>query len=608
MKRFVLLLVIMLCELGIAVGAEVERPAKVDPWVREATADGATAEYMVFLADQADLRKAAGLKSKTEKAQLVYDALTKVASRTQRPLLKILRSAGVPHRAFWVANMIWVQGDAALAETLAKRSDVARIHANPKVGFSLPATRRAQLRSAQAIEPNLLQLAIPLVFWEAGVRGAGVVFAGQDTGYDWDHPALKHQYRGWDGTTADHNYNWHDAIHAGGGVCGPDASEPCDDSAHGTHTMGTMVGDDGDANQIGVAPAARWIGCRNMDRGYGTPATYSECFEWFLAPTDLNGQNPRPDLAPHVINNSWSCPPVEGCTDPDVLRTVVNNVRAAGIFVAVSAGNSGSGCSSVVTPAAIYDASVTVGSVGSGFAASGFSSRGPVTIDGSGRLKPDLSAPGERIRSSIPGGGYGLSSGTSMASPHVAGMTALLMSAEPCLLGDVDATEAYLKSTTVVLTTTQVCGEISGEESPNNTYGYGSIFSSMPSPTACGAPVGGGAGGIEGGYAVCQNRSGRRSAAVAALDNALAWDCEAAGLDLSPRDRVVIRIHGVASGDTLAGTLTGMVGRSATCRNLTTGQSRRLRLTGGNAWNCSDKGLLAQPGDLVLQTIVGVAD
>ena len=83
----------------------------------------------------------------------------------------------------------------------------------------------------------------------------------------WTHGALKPKYRGWDGVTADHNFNWHDAIHSGGGSCGPDTVAPCDDSGHGTHTAGTTVGDDGGANQVGVAPGAKWIGCRNMNVG-----------------------------------------------------------------------------------------------------------------------------------------------------------------------------------------------------------------------------------------------------------------------------------------------------------------------------------------------------
>ena len=170
--------------------------------------------------------------------------------------------------------------------------------------------------------------------------------------------------------------------------------------------MGTMVGDGGAGNQIGVAPGARWIGCRNMDQGAGTPATYTECFQWFLAPTDSGGSNPDPSKAPHVINNSWLCPASEGCTDPNVLRTVVENVRAAGIVVVVSAGNSGSRCESISDPPGIYDASLTVGATDSFDLIAGFSSRGPVTSDGSNRLKPDVSAPGVNVRSSVPADGY----------------------------------------------------------------------------------------------------------------------------------------------------------------------------------------------------------
>ena len=90
-------------------------------------------------------------------------------------------------------------------------------------------------------------------------------------------------------------------------------------------------------------------------RGNGTPATYIECIQFFLAPTDLNGQNPNPaPCGPHVMNNSWGCPVSEGCTRDT--GTMVNNTRCAGIFVEVSAGNSGSGCSTVSDPPSIYEA------------------------------------------------------------------------------------------------------------------------------------------------------------------------------------------------------------------------------------------------------------
>jgi subtilisin family serine protease len=159
--------------------------------------------------------------------------------------------------------------------------------------------------------------------WALGHTGQGIVVAGADTGIRWTHEALINQYRGWNGTTADHNYNWHDAIHILDPIdpCGPDSDEPCDGHDHGTHTVGTAVGGAG-ANQIGVAPGADWIGCRNMFAsgvGIGVDfiSTYAECFQFFIAPTDLSGENPDPSKRPHVIVNSWGCP--EGCA-PNSLK------------------------------------------------------------------------------------------------------------------------------------------------------------------------------------------------------------------------------------------------------------------------------------------------
>ncbi len=303
-----------------------------------------------------------------------------------------------------------------------------------------------------------------------------MVIGGQDTGYDWDHPALKNHYRGWDGQDLNNDYSWHDAIHSGGGVCGADSPVPCDDYGHGTHTMGIMVGDDGVNNKIGVAPGAKWIGCRNMDQGVGTPLTYIECFQWFIAPTAGDGNNPDPSMAPDIINNSWSCPQSEGCTDPEILRAAVEAVRAAGILTIQSAGNSGPQCATISTPAAIYDASFTVGATTNSDQIAGFSSRGPVTVDGSQRAKPDVAAPGSAIRSSCPGGdGYTSLSGTSMASPHVAGLAALIISASPDLAGQVGRLELIMAASAVSRTSAQDCPGLPGDQIPNAAYGYGRI-------------------------------------------------------------------------------------------------------------------------------------
>ena len=451
--------------------------AKVDDWVLTSSESGET-EFLLYLTEQADLSGAEELITKHEKGSYVFAELTKAAVRTQKPLLAALSTMGVEHRSYWIANMIWVQGDLKIVDTLAKRNDVAHIYANPSVHLDLPIISPYQegeftQNTPSTVEWNISKVGAPQV-WDAGYTGNGVVIGGQDTGYDWDHPALKNQYRGWNGTAADHNYNWHDAIHYGDGICEPDSPEPCDDYGHGTHTMGTMVGDDGGVNQIGMAPGARWIGCRNMYEGDGTPARYIECFEWFIAPTKLDGTNPNPDLAPDVINNSWYCDPDEGCDDWDSLLPVVNNTRAAGIVVVVSAGNTGTyGCGSVDYPPAIYDSSFSVGATDSSDKITNFSSRGPA--DHTNLLKPDISAPGQGIRSSERGGGYGSMSGTSMAAPHVSGLVALLLSARPYLTGQVEAIETQIERTALPRTTLENCGGVPGSQIPNNTYGWGRI-------------------------------------------------------------------------------------------------------------------------------------
>src|SRR5438094_414483 len=240
---------------------------KIAPWVMEHTANGQQAEFFVVLADQADLSGAAALPTKNEKGRYVYDALWSKSQATQGPVLQWLSERGLEYQSFYIVNAILVKGSREIAEALAARSDVARVEGNPHIQNSLPQPGPAADASSQpgAIEPGINYTHAPQV-WALGFNGQNIVVASADTGQRWTHNALKPHYRGWNGVTADHNYNWHDSIHSSvGNPCGNNAQQPCDDFFHGTHTTGTAIGDDGGSNQIGMAPGAKWIGCRNMD-------------------------------------------------------------------------------------------------------------------------------------------------------------------------------------------------------------------------------------------------------------------------------------------------------------------------------------------------------
>jgi len=470
-------------------GNPVNVANKIAQWVVAQTANGQQAEFFVVLADQADLSGAAALRSKNEKGRFVHDALWNKSQTTQRAILRWLREHGVEHRSFYIVNAILVKGTRAIAETLARLPDVARIEGNPQVQNVLPqpvapVESPSQPKTPQTIEPGINYTHAPDV-WALGFRGQGITVAGADTGQRWTHNALKPHYRGWDGQNADHDYNWHDSIHDSvGNPCGNDSLEPCDDYGHGTHTIGTVVGDDGAGNQIGMAPGAKWIGCRNMDQGNGTPARYIECMEFFLAPYPVNG-NPNqgdPLKAPDVTSNSWVCPPSEGCS-ANTLQAAVEAQAAAGIMMVAGAGNDGPNCSTVMYPPAIYAASYTVGALSTGTdTIAGFSSRGPVTIDGSNRIKPDITAPGTNTRSSYntSDNAYASLSGTSMATPHIAGAMALLWCARPDLRHNIAGSRTVLDNAAHFISSA-LCGD---PGPPNNVYGWGrvDISAAVPAP------------------------------------------------------------------------------------------------------------------------------
>ncbi|WP_322822007.1 S8 family serine peptidase [Chloroflexus sp.] len=443
---------------------------RVDPDLQAALHDGKT-RFLVFFADRPDLGPAFLIRNWEERGEYVYRTLTAHAERSQRAVRSMLDAAGVRYKSLWIVNALLVEGDAALANALAAHTDVAMLMADHQLQMAPPATTTAVSCSATANNVcwNIARIGADRVWREFGVTGRGITVANIDSGVQYTHPALVNQYRGNLGSnTFDHNYNWFDPV--------GNQPVPVDSGMHGTHVMGTMVANPPGEPAMGVAPGARWIAARACSSTNCNDSDIIAAAQWMLAPTDLAGNNPRPSLRPHILNNSWS---FDSGGNP-VYSGYTTAWQAAGIFVVFAAGNTTSNfttCSSVASPGD-YSNVVAVGATDQDDLLTYFSRIGPTT---DGRIKPDLVAPGQGIVSTVTDANtYGALSGTSMAAPHVAGAVALLWSAKPQLIGDYDATYALLTGTALPLTgDSRYMGANHSacrpDTVPNNIYGYGRL-------------------------------------------------------------------------------------------------------------------------------------
>jgi hypothetical protein len=394
---------------------------------------------------------------------VTYKTLTAYAEESQADLRRELESKNISYTPYYLVNGIEIDSGPLTRQWLKNRDDVARILDSP-ILRPLPAPVSNVEGSLTLNELDMWNLSLinaDQVWNELGVTGKGIIVGQSDSGVQGDHPELADGYRG---SGSDNDYHWFDPWNG--------STSPVDIGGHGTHTLGSVLG-----NQVGVAPDAEWIGCVNLARNLGNPALYLDCMQFMLAPFPQNGDpfaDGRPELGAHVINNSWGCPEVEGC-DPEIFAPAVKALRTAGIFVVVSAGNSGyTGCGSVESPPAIYDEVYSVGAINSTGQRVDFSSMGPVIVDGSNRTKPDIAAPGGDVFSSYPGSSYEVASGTSMAGPHVVGVVALMWSANPGFIGDIDATEIILNETAAPYDgLIPVCAD--NGALPNNAVGFGII-------------------------------------------------------------------------------------------------------------------------------------
>ena len=438
----------------------VETP-RVAAAVLDALQTNPSTDFVLEMGEQPDLSHAYEITDWVERGRYVVDMLQANAQRRQARALGVLNSRGLRHRSFFAANEIYVySGDTSALQALLALPEVARVRA--PVTVSLQPTGLFLRRYGPAAPVAQLQSVVDWgitdtkadQFWSTfQSTGQGILVANIDTGVDVTHPALAGAYRCAGGTLTN-PVCWNDPTVTCKG-------QVCDDNGHGTHTMGTMVASNDPtlAHTVGMAPGAQWIACKAFtSNGQGKDVDLLACAEWILAP----GGDPA--NRPQVVNNSWG--DIGGNT---WFLNEVDAWSAAGIFPAFSAGNFYT-CNSLGSPGDYQVAFASAAHTSTRLIAA-FSSRGPSLFGDSPYTKPNLSAPGLNILSTIPGNKWESKNGTSMASPHSAGAVALLWSCAPSLTGQIDATFQLLQSSADAAPA-GACG-VPASGQGNYTFGYG---------------------------------------------------------------------------------------------------------------------------------------
>jgi len=458
----------------------VSGPVKVEPELEDQMRSLGVAGYLIDFRERPDLSPALAMEW-DERGRFVVDALTATAERTQTRVRDYLDGQRVSYEAFWIDNVIVVSSSSReVLDGLLAFEEIEILRAERLMGLIEPEKRDPASTEGRAIEANLLHVLADQV-WSLGINGAGMVVANLDTGVRYTHEVLEPHYRGrLSAGVYDHDYNW---------LSGTDGSiTPVDDHGHGSHTMGTMIGDDGGDNQVGMAPGATWIAC-DACQSTGCPsAGLLTCAQWIAAPYPIGVPgSPDPTKRPHVVNNSW------GDCDTSYdnwYQGSVDSWHAAGIYPVFSNGNASNcgypsppGCYTVGNPGR-YGNVTGVGSTGQSNGAYATHSNwgstdnlDTVNPNGFPSVKPQVVAPGVDIRSSLSGSDshYGSWAGTSMSAPHVSGLIALMWQAAPCLMGDYAQTEDIIQNTAVTIPYASACGGEGPGNVPNMATGWGEI-------------------------------------------------------------------------------------------------------------------------------------
>ena len=478
----VILMVIGMGRKGAAAGSpQRDRPPKIEveqELQNRLMAGDDDFGYLIYFKNQPDLSPAFELDWEA-RGRYVVDALQVSADTAQKGVRDYLDAQGVVYQSYWVDNVIVVQrgSNSATFNSLMRFPEIAALRARRQPMLHDPVATSVLEAEIQAVGTNLTHIGVDQV-WAMGYTSEGITVANIDTGVRYTHEALVNQYRGNLGGSFNHNYNWWDPSPGGSDLV------PNDFHNHGSHTMGVILGDDGNDDQIGMAPGATWIACQAFE---DDDQELLECGQFMLAPWDLNGENPDPDLRPHIINNSWG----DCLTTMDPwYKGVIASWHAAGIYPVFSNGNASNcyypapaGLNTVGNPARYGD----VTGVGSTTRDTGLyashSNWGPTddldTINPLGypNLKPQVVAPGVSIRSAARYADdyYIAMSGTSMSAPHVTGLIALMWEAAPCLIGDYATTETILQETANPVPYPTNNGDEGPGNVPNHATGWGEI-------------------------------------------------------------------------------------------------------------------------------------
>lgn len=451
------------------------------PSVLARTGDGELIPVTIVMTDQVPIEEFRALgpgMTKADRREYVKTRLKEVALGSQAELLADLRARvaqgdAADLRPLWIHNVVGARLTPAAVKAVAERADVSYVHYDAPHGIEVLSSLPALSPGAPTCGLNLIHA--PDVWAQHGITGAGVVVGVIDTGLCTSHSDIKNQL--WTNPCEIPNNGIDDEGNGfiddvNGWNFESNNKNVGDNNGHGSHTAGTVGGDGTGGTQCGVAPDAQIMVLKFFNNVAGGEQSVWDSMQYGLD----NGA----DVLTASLGWAHSWGP-----DRPTWRAVCENTIAGGVVVVYAAGNEGCGSppDNVRTPGDVPDV-LTVGAVNCSDQIAGFSSCGPITWQGippyddfpypPGLVKPDVSAHGVDTTSHATCSGYVAFSGTSMATPHVAGAAALILQADPTL--DHFGVKNLLEATAVDL----------GAGGKDNSYGSGRIDALAAVQTAIG--------------------------------------------------------------------------------------------------------------------------